>query len=159
MAICHFRPPNYRHGRLMSIYFRKLCMILLVFGVAACAVSNRRVIKNDALDHFDYDRMHYVNLFPPQYGYLEESEYDRIDYLQPHERKPHKYRILSDPRGDIDRTLGYDPLDYTVTPDLSLIQEPSHPIQITWIRHASFLILEPPRRLCNTHRIRSNLKI
>ena len=140
MAIYYYRPPKYRHRLLMSIHFRRLCIIVLVFGIAACAAPNRRVIKNDALDHFDYDRMHYVNLFPPQYGYLEESEYDKIDYLQPHERKPHKYRILSDPRGDIDRTLGYDPLDYTVTPDFSLIHEPAHDVQITWIRHASFLI-------------------
>jgi N-acyl-phosphatidylethanolamine-hydrolysing phospholipase D len=85
--------------------------------------------------------MMYKNLFPPKYGYLEETEYDHIDFLKPHERKPHNYRLLADPRGeDIDRTLGYDPSEYTVQPDFNILQNPTHEVQITWIRHASFLI-------------------
>jgi hypothetical protein len=49
--------------------------------------------------------------------------------------------LLADPRGgDIDRTLGYDPSEYTVQPDFKILQNPTHDVQITWIRHASFLI-------------------
>jgi hypothetical protein len=50
----------------MSIYFRSLCIIVLVFGVAACAASNWRVIKNDELDHFDYDHLNWntINQLP-----------------------------------------------------------------------------------------------
>jgi L-ascorbate metabolism protein UlaG (beta-lactamase superfamily) len=85
--------------------------------------------------------MRFKNLFPPKYGLGEETEYDRIDFLKAHERKPHKYRLSADPRGgDIDRTLGYDSSEYTVQPDFKILQYPTHDVQITWIRHASFLI-------------------
>jgi L-ascorbate metabolism protein UlaG (beta-lactamase superfamily) len=85
--------------------------------------------------------MMYKNVFPSTYGLGEKTEYDRIDFLKPHERKPYKYRLLADPRGgDIDRTLGYDPSQYTVQPDFNILRNPTHDVQITWIRHASFLI-------------------
>ena len=89
------------------------CFILCIVAISAAGAcsTNRRVIKNKTLDNVDGQRMHYKNLFPPKYGLGEETEYDRVDFLKAHERKPHKYRLLADPRGgDIDRTLGYDPL-------------------------------------------------
>ncbi|MEN8245565.1 MAG: MBL fold metallo-hydrolase [Thermodesulfobacteriota bacterium] len=115
-----------------------LCLILLIL-LCHCS-PHRHVIENPDIDDWDWERMHYKNLFPPKYGYMEESEYDAIDFRQPHEKGTKKYALLSDPRGDIDRTKGYDPADYTVTPDLSLIHAPVHGLQVTWIRHASFLI-------------------
>lgn len=85
--------------------------------------------------------MMYKNLFPPKYGKFEENEYDRVDYLKPHERKPHKYRLLANPSGgDIDRTRGYNSQANTVSPNFKLIRNPTHAVQITWIRHSSFLI-------------------
>jgi len=114
--------------------------LFLVVSIGACAPANLRVIKNPESDNWDGKRGMYQNLFPPRYGYLEETEYDRIDFLEPHERKPHKYKLLEDPRGDIDRTLGYDPLKYSVPPDLKKLRNPTHAIQITWLRHATFLI-------------------
>ena len=108
--------------------------------LGGCTSAHHRRITNPEMDQWDGGRMRYVNLFPPVYGYLEGSEYDKVDFLQPGERKEHKYRILSDPRGDIDRTLGYNASDYTVTPNLSLLNSPEFDIQITWIRHATFLI-------------------
>ena len=79
-------------------------------------------------------------MFPPQYGYLEETEYDSLDFRKPHEMGVKKYSLLTDPRGDIDRTKGYDPSTYTVAPDVSLLDNPRYKVQVTWIRHASFLI-------------------
>ncbi len=119
------------------------CFILciLVLGAAGACSTDRRVIKNETIDDWDDKHGRYKNLFPPKYGLGEETEYDRIDFLKAHERKPYKYRLLADPRGgDIDRTQGYDPSEYTVQPDLIILQNPTHDIQITWIRHASFLI-------------------
>ena len=113
---------------------------MLLSAAGACS-TNRRVIKNEALDDWDGRRMRYRNLFPPRYSLGEQTEYDRIDFLKADERKPHKYRLLSDPRGgDIDRTLGYDAAEYTVQPDFNILQNPTNDVQITWIRHASFLI-------------------
>jgi N-acyl-phosphatidylethanolamine-hydrolysing phospholipase D len=124
---------------IMDFFCFILC--IAVFSAAGACSTNRRVIKNDTLDDLDGRRMRYKNLFPPKYGLGEETEYDRIDFLKGHERKPHKYRLLADPRGeDIDRTLGYDPSEYTVYPDFKILQNPTHDVQITWIRHASFLI-------------------
>ena len=124
---------------IMDFFCFVLC--IAVFSAAGACSTNRRVIKNDTLDDLDGRRMRYKNLFPPKYGLGEETEYDRIDFLKGHERKPHKYRLLADPRGeDIDRTLGYDPSEYTVYPDFKILQNPTHDVQITWIRHASFLI-------------------
>ena len=129
-------------------YFRQInpaCLIyiiclLLTFCFCACAPSNLRVIKNPEMNNWDGKQGMYRNLHPPRYGYLEETEYDQIDFLEPHERRPHEYKIHPDPRGDIDRTLGYDPEEFTVPPDFELIQNPVHTVQITWLRHASFLI-------------------
>jgi L-ascorbate metabolism protein UlaG (beta-lactamase superfamily) len=110
------------------------------FVTIAC-YTQRRVIKNEQLDDWDGRRMRYQNLFPPKYSLGETTAYDSIDFLKPHERKPYKYRLLADPRGgDIDRTLGYNPTAYTVQPDLNRLQSPTHGVQITWIRHASFLV-------------------
>jgi L-ascorbate metabolism protein UlaG (beta-lactamase superfamily) len=81
-----------------------------------------------------------VNLFPPTYGYLEESEFDKIEFRQPHEIGTREYTLVTDPGGDIDRSKGYDAADYTVTPNIDLIEHPRHDLQITWIRHATFLI-------------------
>jgi hypothetical protein len=70
---------------------------MLLSAADACS-TNRRVIKNEALDDWDGRRMRYKNLFPFRYSLGEQTEYDRIDFLKAHERKPHKYRLLSDPR-------------------------------------------------------------
>ena len=124
---------------IMDFFCFILCIV--VFSAAGACSTNRRVIKNETLDDWDGRRMRYKNLFPPKYGLGEETEYDRIDFLNAQERKPHKYRLLADPRGEnIDRTLGYDPSEYTVYPDFKILQNPTHDVQITWIRHASFLI-------------------
>ena len=123
----------------MGFFWPILCVTVL-FVVGACT-THRRVIKNETLDDWDGRRMHYKNLFAPQYGYGTKTEYDRIDFLKAHERKPHKYRLLADSRGgDIDRTLGYDPSEFTAQPDFNILQNPTHDVQITWIRHASFLV-------------------
>jgi hypothetical protein len=115
-----------------------LCIVML--SVPSACSTNRRIIKNPKLDDWDGERMRYKNLFPPQYGYLEETEYDSIDFRKPHEKGVKEYSLLSDPRGDIDRTKGYDSAAYTVAPDFTLLQNPSYEVQVTWIRHASYLI-------------------
>ncbi|MGD8293222.1 MAG: MBL fold metallo-hydrolase [Desulfobacterales bacterium] len=114
--------------------------LAILFTCTACTTANRRVIKNPDLNHYERQRGRYINLFPAKYKLLEESEFDRIDFRQPHEKGVRKYAFLSDPRGDIDRTKGYDALEYTVAPDLSLLQSPASDVQITWIRHATVLI-------------------
>ena len=108
--------------------------------ITACAASYRPVIINPDLNQWDGKRLRYVNLFPPKYGYLEESEFDKIEFRKPHEIGEREYGLVTDPRGDIDRSKGYDAADYTVTPNIELIQHPQHDLQITWIRHATFLI-------------------
>ena len=128
------------YQKYVLMCFRDILCILLLFVICACS-TNWRVIKNETLDDWDGRRMMYKNLFPSKYGLGEETEYDRIDFLKTHERKRHKYWLLADPRGgDIDRTLGYDPSEYTVQPDVNILQNPTHEVQITWIRHASFLV-------------------
>jgi N-acyl-phosphatidylethanolamine-hydrolysing phospholipase D len=112
----------------------------LVMLITACAASYRPVLINPELNQWDGKRGRYVNLFPPTYGYLEESEFDRIEFRQPHEIGTREYSLVTDPRGDIDRSKGYDAADYTVTPNINLIEHPQHDLQITWIRHATFLI-------------------
>ncbi|MEJ2728628.1 MAG: MBL fold metallo-hydrolase [Deltaproteobacteria bacterium] len=120
---------------------RWLILWVVILFVAGACTTQRRVIKNEALDDWDGKRMCYKNLFPSKYGLGEKTAYDEIDFLQPHERRPHTYRLLSTPRGgDIDRTLGYDPSEYTVQPNLNMLQIPTHDVQITWLRHAAFLI-------------------
>ena len=127
-------------GRFTSLLFQLLLYLLLILTITACFAPERRVIKNPELNQWNAEKQHYVNLFPAKYGKLEETEFDSIDFRKPHEKGVRKYAFLSDPRGDIDRTKGYDPLEYTVAPDLSLLQSPAHDVQITWIRHATFLI-------------------
>ena len=128
-----------RSEPLMVDFF---CIILciVVLSVPSACSTNRRIIKNPKLDDWDGERMRYKNLFPPKYGYLEETEYDSIDFRKPHEKGVKEYSLLSDPRGDIDRTKGYDPAEYSVAPDFSLLHNPNYEVQVTWIRHASFLI-------------------
>jgi N-acyl-phosphatidylethanolamine-hydrolysing phospholipase D len=126
---------SYRHIHKLSV----LCLALALF-CGACSTTNRRIIRNPELDHYDRQSGQYENLFPSKYRHLEQTEFDGIDFRQPHEKGVRKYAFLSDPKGDIDRTKGYDPIEYTVTPDLSLLQSPANDVQITWIRHATFLI-------------------
>ena len=123
----------------ISVFGLILCF-LVIFVVGGCT-TRRRVIKNETLDVWDGRRTCYKNLFSPKYSMGQETDFDRIDFLEPYERKPHTYRLLSNPKGgDIDRTLGYDPSEYTVEPDLNSLQNPTHDIQITWLRHAAFLV-------------------
>jgi len=122
------------------IYARFVFCLVLIMAMAACASAKRRVIVNPQLDQWDGKRWEYVSLFPSTYGYLEESEFDKIEFRKPHERGQREYKFFHDPRGDIDRTLGYDPSEYTVAPDYALLQSPGHDVQITWIGHATFLI-------------------
>ncbi len=117
------------------------CVCFVLFIVFGGCTTQRRVIKNETLDVWDGRRMCYQNLFPSKYSLGEKTAYDQVDFLQPHERKPYQYRLLADPRGgDIDRTLGYNPSEYTVKPNFHLLQNPTHDVQITWMRHASFLV-------------------
>ena len=83
--------------------FSTLCFAI-AFAAAACTSANRSVIENPELNHFNGQRRHYVNLFPAKYSYLEQTEFDSIDFRQPHEKGVRKYAFLSDPKGDIDRT-------------------------------------------------------
>ena len=84
-----------------------LCGILVML-MTACAASYRPVIINPELNQWDGKRWSYVNLFPPAYGYLEESEFDRIEFRKPHEIGEREYGLVTDPRDDIDRSKGYD---------------------------------------------------
>ena len=116
-----------------------LC-VAFVFTFGGC-VPQRRIIKNESLDVWDGRRMCYQNLFPSKFRMGEQTEYDPIDFLKAHERKPHTYRLLKNPNGgDIDRTQGYNPSDYTVAPDMDTLRHPTHNVQITWLRHAAFLV-------------------
>jgi L-ascorbate metabolism protein UlaG (beta-lactamase superfamily) len=118
------------------------CIILCIFvllSLTGCSVD-RKVIKNPELDQWDDSRKMYKNLFAPQYGYLEETEFDSIDFRKPHEKGTKKYSLLTDPRGDIDRAKGYNPSEHSVIPDFDILYNPTNEVQITWIRHASFLI-------------------
>jgi N-acyl-phosphatidylethanolamine-hydrolysing phospholipase D len=128
-----------RHRNLIAEFCGIAIGIAILFVICACT-ANRRVIRNTAFDHGDRKQMGYRNLFPPQYGYFEETECDRIDFGKPHEQGDGKNKLLHDPEGDIDRTKGFDPAEYTVIPDFGLISDPAYEVQITWIRHASFLI-------------------
>ena len=120
----------------MRIFF---CMAMAI-AMSACASPDRRVILNPDLDQWDDSRGEYVNLFEPTYRYMEASEFDGIDYRQPHEMGMGNYLFYHDPRGDIDRTKGYDPAEFSVSPNLELLKNPVHDVQITWIGHASFFI-------------------
>jgi L-ascorbate metabolism protein UlaG (beta-lactamase superfamily) len=127
-------------GRFTSFLFQFLRYLLLIITIAACSTPERRVIKNPDLNQWNTEKQRYVNLYQPAYGYLEETEYDQIEFRKPHEIGTRKYAVLSDPRGDIDRSKGYEASEYTVAPQLDLLHNPTHDVQITWIRHATFLI-------------------
>jgi hypothetical protein len=127
-------------GSFSSILSHLLLYLSLILAIAACSAPERRLIKNPEMNQWNATKRRYVNLFQPQYGYLEETEFDQIEFRKPHEMGTRKYAILSDPRGDIDRSKGYDASEYTVSPELDLIHNPTHDVQITWIRHATFLI-------------------
>jgi len=129
-----------RGERLSSVLSRFFLHFLLILVISACAAPERRVLKNPEMNQWDAEQQRYVNLFQPAYGYLEESEYDHIEFRKPHEIGTRKYALLSDPRGDIDRSKGYDASEYTISPKLDLLHNPTHDVQITWIRHATFLI-------------------
>jgi hypothetical protein len=75
----------------LKVGFFWLIFCLSLFVIAGGCATNRRVIKNEALDDWDGKRMRYKTLFPPEYGYLEETEYDRIDFRQPHEKGVKEY--------------------------------------------------------------------
>jgi len=116
-----------------------ISITIIFFVLQGCHSIERNVILNPDLDpsqKFKYDR----NLFPSQYGFLEETELDSIDFRKPNEKGIRSYRLIHNPKGDIDRSLGYDAADYMVSPDFKMIDSPTHDIQITWINHASFLI-------------------
>ncbi len=125
---------------VISKWFHLLFLVWLAMAFAACAASYRPVIINPELDQWDGKRMRYTNMYPPKYGYLEKTEYDDIEFRKPHEIGQREYAFHKDPRGGIDRSKGYDAAEYTVTPDFELLLNPTHDLQITWIRHASFLI-------------------
>jgi L-ascorbate metabolism protein UlaG (beta-lactamase superfamily) len=127
-------------GCFTSLLSQLLLYLSLILTIAACGAPERRVIKNPDMNQWNGEQRRYMNLFQPQYGYLEETEFDQIEFRKPHEMGTRKYAILSDPRGDIDRSKGYDASEYTVSPELDLIHNPTHDVQITWIRHATFLI-------------------
>ena len=117
-----------------------LLSAIMMVVVCACASSSHRTIRNADLEHWDGVRLRYKNLYPPKYGYMSETEYDAIDFREPDERRTRTYRLVHNPNGDIDRTVGYDAAKYTVEPDLNKLYRPTHEIQITWLLHSSFLI-------------------
>ena len=124
---------------LIANFFCIIFYIFILFSITACS-ANRKAIKNPELDHWDSSRRMYKNLFPPKYGYLEETEFDRVDFRKPHEKGVKEYALVTDPKGDIDRTKGYNPSEHSVIPDFDILYNPTNEVQITWIRHASFLI-------------------
>lgn len=131
-------------GKTPSRGPRRLRVVLLfavACSLAACAGPPRRTIRNPDLDHWDDRRGRYVNLFPPAYSRnCRATEFDEVDFLAPSERKARTYRLVHDPEGDIDRTLGYDPSAFTAAPDLPILRDPVHDIQVTWILHSTFFI-------------------
>ena len=90
--------------------------LVIALSAGACSTTNRRVIKNPELNHYDRQSGQYTNLFRAKYGKLEETEFDRIDFRQPHEKGVRKYAFLSDPRGDIDRTKAMIHLNILLLP-------------------------------------------
>ena len=121
----------------------KTITVYLLLGALtlwACAPSSHRVIRNPDLDHWDGKRMRYKNLYAPRYGYMSETAYDQIEFRLPHERRTRSYRLVHNPKGDIDRSVGYDAAQFTVAPDIDRLRHPTHEVQITWLLHSSFLI-------------------
>jgi len=136
----HSGSQNKKQSRHFIVdFFCIILCILILINVSACS-ENRRVIKNPELDHWDSSRRMYKNLFPSKYGYFEETEFDRVDFRKPHEKGVKEYSLVTDPKGDIDRTKGYNPSEHSVIPDFDILYNPTNEVQITWIRHASFLI-------------------
>jgi hypothetical protein len=134
------RRQNKRQLRyLIADFFCIIFYIFILFSITACS-ANRKAIKNPELDHWDSNRRMYKNLFPPKYGYLEETEFDRVEFRKPHEKGVKEYSLVTDPKGDIDRTKGYNPSEHSVIPNFDILYNPTNEVQITWIRHASFLI-------------------
>ena len=131
-----------KFNRITNRHAHKFAILCLTVSLAAvaCITTNRRIIKNPELNHYDWQHHRYINLFPAKFRYLEKTEFDSIDFRKPHEKGVRQYAFLSDPRGDIDRTKGYDPLEHSVAPNLALLRSPSYDVQITWIRHATFLV-------------------
>ena len=69
-------------GRFTSLLFQFLWYLLLIIAIAACSTPERRVIKNPEMNSWNAEQRRYVNLFQPQYGKLEETEFDAIDFLK-----------------------------------------------------------------------------
>ena len=88
---------NRLHSERFIMDFFCFILCIVVFSAAGACSTNRRIIKNETLEAWDGQHGRYKNLFPPKYGLGEETEYDRIDFLKAHERKPHQYRLLADP--------------------------------------------------------------
>ena len=65
---------------IISKWLYLLLCVWLVIAFAACAASYRPVIINPELDQWDGKRMRFTNMYPPKYGYLEETEYDDIEF-------------------------------------------------------------------------------
>ena len=128
-----------RLRHLATLYLWISTCIFVIIYVTACS-TDRKVIKNPEFNHWDSDRKIYKNLFPPKYGYSEETEFDEIDFRKPHEKGVKEYSFVTDPTGDIDRTKGYNPAEHSVITDFDILYNPANEVQITWIRHASFLI-------------------
>ena len=114
------------------MYYKPIIIIFLISLLVSFGCSNP--VRNELAINKD------VILFPPEHHGNEKTEFDNIDFRKPHEKGSRKYRVLSDPDGDIDRTKGYDPAEYTVAPDFDRINNPEQDIQITWLNHSSFLI-------------------
>jgi len=93
------------------------------------------------LNHWDKERQRYKNLFPSKFPFKNAvTEFDSVDFLKASEKKPRTYKFVHNPKGDIDRTLGYNVSEFTATPDFQIFRNPTHDIQITWILHSTFLI-------------------
>ncbi len=132
---------KWQNAKPLIRFLIQLSFFIAILSAVGGCTAQRRVIKNETLDDWDGRRMCYKNLFPSKYGLGQQTEYDHIDFLKPHERKPHTYRLLKNPAGgDIDRTLGYDPAEYTVEPDTGTLRHPTQDVQITWLRHAAFWV-------------------
>ena len=82
----------------------------------------------------------HTNLFPPKFAKGEPTEFDSIDFLNPGEKKPRSYCFVHPPKGDIDRTIGYNAAEFTAAPDFEILRNPTTDVQITWILHSTFLI-------------------
>lgn len=129
-------------SHIMRGFIYLFTFISFLLGVpVGCQSANHRVIMNPDFDNArKLKKENDYNLFPPKYSPLEETELDKIDFREPNEKGVRSYKLIHDPKGDIDRALGYDSAKYAVTPNLAMVNSPLHDIQITWINHASFLL-------------------